>query len=115
MDQNGEPDQKKWYYAMAERFRDGSMNGETYNAVNQSVMTMTEQQQEHPAMLDLSYYEAACFFEYLIENYGEEYVFTHMNCGWERFGSVFGEEYEPLFFKWAETNKALCSELGLLD
>ncbi len=113
LDENGEPDQKKWYYTVADVFRDGSMNGENYLAVNQSVMTMTEQQREHPAMLDLSYYEAACFFQYLVENYGEEYVYTHMNCGWERFEKLFGKDFETLFFEWAEYNHALCDEYGL--
>ena len=74
---------------------------------------MTERMLEHPTLTMLSYYEAGCFFDWLVERYGKELVFANMTIGQGEFREVFGEDFETLFFEWAADNQAFCEENGL--
>ena len=112
-DPDGNPDIGKIYRATAAAYRDGSMIGQTYSAVSQAPVKMTERMVEHPTLTLLSYHEAACFFDWLTARYGKELVFANMSIGQGDFGAVFGEDFETLFFEWAEDNRAYCEENGL--
>ncbi|MBR0508320.1 MAG: hypothetical protein IJJ86_06885 [Clostridia bacterium] len=105
-DGNGEPDQKKVYCAYAEWIRSGEAIGMQYLAVNQTGMTLTEQQVRNPEIGALSYIEACCFFDWLVARYGEDCVFSHMTIGPEQFEEVFGKDFNTLFSEWTEENHA---------
>ena len=111
--QDGDPDIRKMYCAAAAAIRDGSMIGQTFSAVSQAPVQMTERMLEHPTLTTLSYYEAGCFFDWLVERYGKELVFANMTIGQGEFREVFGEDFETLFFEWAADNQAFCTENGL--
>lgn len=113
-DGDGDPDLKKIYCAAAAAFRDGSMVGQTFTVVSQAPVQMTEQMVAHPMLTMLSYQEAACFFDWLIERYGRELVFANMTVGQEGFLDVFGKDFESLFFEWAADNDAWCIENGIV-
>ncbi len=109
----GDPDLKKLYCATAASIRDGSVIGRTITVVSQAPVKMSKQMLEHPMLTMLSYYEAACFFDWLVERYGKELVFANMTIGQGDFKDVFGEDFETLFFEWAEDNQTFCTENGL--
>ena len=111
--QDGDPDIRKMYCAAAAAIRDGSMIGQTFSVVSQAPVVMTERMLEHPTLTMLSYYEAGCFFDWLAERYGKALVFEHMTIGQGDFKDVFGEDFETLFFAWAEDNRTFCEENGL--
>ena len=110
---DGDPDLKKLYCATAASIRDGSVIGRTITVVSQAPVKMTKQMLEHPMLTMLSYYEAGCFFDWLVERYGKELVFANMTIGQGDFKDVFGEDFETLFFKWAADNQTFCTENGL--
>ena len=112
-DANGDPDLKKIYCWYSKLIRSGGLIGMRYSAVSQAPMEMTQQLFEHPMLTTLSYYEACCFFDWLVERYGKELVFEHMTIGQRDFRDVFGEDFETLFFKWAADNDAWCVENGI--
>ena len=76
-------------------------------------MLLTEGQRENPQMTAASYEEASGFLEYLIENYGAELVFAHLDCGQREMEEVYGESFQTLFLKWHEAHHARCEELGI--
>ena len=112
-DADGDPDLKKIYCAAAAAYRDGSMVGQTFTVVSQASVQMTERMVEHPMLTMLSYQETACFFDWLVEHYGKDFVFANMTIGQGDFKDVFGEDFETLFFNWAADNQAFCEENGL--
>ena len=111
--QDGDPDLKKLYCAAAASIRDGSAIGQTITVVSQAPVKLTEQMLAHPMLTMLSYYEAGCFFDWLVEHYGRDLVFSHMTIGQKDFKDVFGKDFETLFFEWAADNQAYCVENGL--
>lgn len=109
-DANGEPDKRKVYYAWAAQARSGELIGMPYLAVNQTGMTLTEAQVRNPEIGALTYFEACCFFDWLVEHYGREFVYSHMAIGPERFEEVFGKDFNTLFSEWTADNDAWCAE-----
>ena len=112
-DADGNPDLGRIYRCGAESFRSGTMNGTSYYSVGQTNREMTQEQQEHPTLGSISYYEAGCFFNWLVERYGRDFVFTHLKCRQDEFADVFGEDFEILFIEWAAENRAWCEENGV--
>lgn len=101
------------YHGNAALVRSESAVGETYFSVSGEYITMTEEQLQHPRMSNMSYFEAACILEYLLEHYGEEKVFNHLNCGMYQTEQVYGMGFEELCAAWAKENEELCAELGI--
>lgn len=114
LDADGAVSPKKLYCFEAALMRSGAAIGQVYSAVSETPITQTEQILAHPMMTTLSYPEAAGFFNWLVEQYGREQVFTHMTIGQEDFAEVFGEGFETLFFRWAADNDAWCIENGIV-
>lgn len=113
LDADGSVNPKKYYCFMAAFIRSGAANGATYSAVSETPITMSERLLEHPMQTTISYYEAASFFNWLVEHYGRDPVFTHMTIGQEGFKDVFGKDFETLFFEWKADNDAWCIESGI--
>lgn len=113
-DPDGSPSMKKAYRGWAALIRTGAMVGGMYSTVSQAPMQMTERQLAHPMLTVLSYYEAGCFFDWLVEHYGKDLVFNHLTIGQEGFRDVFGEDFETLFFRWSADNDAWCAENGIV-
>jgi hypothetical protein len=114
LDADGGPSLEKVYRASSAMIRSGAMIGAMYSTVSQAPMQMTEQLLAHPMLTTLSYHEAGCFFDWLVDHYGKDLVFTHMTIGQEGFREVFGEDFETLFFQWAADNDAWCAENGIV-
>lgn len=114
VDPDGSPSMKKAYRGWAALIRTGAAVGGMYSTVSQAPMTMTERQLEHPMLTALSYYEAGCFFDWLVEHYGKDLVFRHLTIGQSDFKDVFGEDFETLFFEWAADNDVWCTENGIV-
>ena len=114
LDADGTLDMKKYYCFMAAFIRSGAANGATYSAVSETPITMSERLLLHPMQTTISYYEAASFFNWLVERYGRELVFANLTIGQERFTDVFGADFETLFFEWAADNDAWCIENGIV-
>ena len=111
---DGEPDVRLMYLGSAAVLHTEAAVGQMYASVSKSPMPMTERQQQHPLMTACSYYEAACFVEYLVEQYGAELVFSHLDCEQGDMESVYGKDFETLFFQWRDAAFARCAELGLV-
>ena len=112
-DPDGSMNPKKLYCGQAALLRTEAAIGAQYVAVSQSPITMTEELFRHPMMTTVSYYEAGCFFDWLVEHYGKDLVFTHMTCGQKEMKDIYGKDFETLFFAWAKDNRQLCEEYGL--
>ena len=50
---------------------------------------------------------------YLVETYGEEYVFSHWNIDLEHNEGIFGKSFPELYQSWAAWNTQQCNQLGL--
>ena len=111
---DGTVDMVKVYCVQAAYMRSGAAIGETYSAVSETLITMSERLVEQPMLTTISYSEAACFFHWLVERYGKELVFAHMTIGQEGFPDVFGEDFVTLFFEWAADNDAWCVSNGIV-
>ena len=114
LDADGTLNPKKYYCYIAAYMRSGAAIGTKYSAVSETLITQTEQIVAHPMLTTISYYEAASFFNWLLEQYGRDLVLTHMTIGQEGFADVFGKEFEPLFFEWAADNDAWCVANGIV-
>jgi hypothetical protein len=114
LDADGTINPKKYYCFMAALIRSGAAIGATYSAVSETLITLTEQLLEHPMLTTISYYEAGSFFNWLVERYGRDLVLQNMTIGQEGFKDVFGEDFETLFFEWAEDNNAWCEGNGIV-
>ncbi len=110
---DGEPDIRLMYLGTAAILQTPGAVGRSYGTVSGSPMPMTEHQQQRPLMTACSYYEAACFFEYLKDRYGEDLVFSHLDCEQGDFREIYGRDFRTLFFEWREFALARCEELGL--
>ena len=105
---------KKLYCFEAAYYRSGAAIGEKYSAVSETPITMSERLLSHPMLTTISYFEAACFFDWLVEHYGKDLVFANMTIGQEGFKDAFGEDFETLFFAWAADNDAWCVANGIV-
>ena len=114
LDADGTLNPQKFYCFMAAYMRSGAAIGETYSAVSETPITQTEQLLEHPMLTTISYYEGGCFFQWLVDRYGKDQVFAHMTIGQEDFPEAFGQDFETLFFAWAEDNNAWCVTNGIV-
>lgn len=114
LDADGMLNLKKYYSFTAAFIRSGAALGATYSAVSETLITMTQQLLQHPMMTTISYCEAGCFFNWLVEKYGRELVFANMTVGQEGFTDLFGKDFETLFFEWAADNDAWCVENGIV-
>ncbi len=114
LDADGMLNPKKYYCFMAAFIRSGAADGIEYSAVSETLIAMSERLLLHPMLTTLSYFEAGCFFDWLVEHYGRELVFTHLTIGQGDFKDVFGKDFETLFFEWAADNDAWCTENGIL-
>lgn len=114
LDADGTINIQKIYCFQAAYMRSDAAIGTTYGAVSETPITMTERLLLHPMLTTISYYEAASFFSWLVERYGKDLVFANMTIGQEDFADVFGEDFETLFFRWAEDNNAWCTENGIV-
>ena len=114
MNADGTLDLKKYYCYMAAFLSSGVPIVVTYNAVSETLISLSERLVEHPMLTTISYFEAASFFTWLVERYGRELVFGSMTIGQEGFPEVFGKDFETLFFEWAADNDAWCIENGIV-
>ena len=113
-DPDGSINPRKLYCGYAAAIRTESSIGGKYVAVSQSPIIMTEELLLHPMMTTVSYFEAGSFFDWLVEHYGKELVFTHMTCEQRDMNDIFGQDFETLFLIWAEDNRAICADYGLV-
>ncbi len=112
-DEEGKLDIRKVYYGGAAIYNTPIMVGEKYFAVCNSWMTMTEQQQEHPTMMSVTYHQSACFVEYLVRQFGFDYVLTHMGGTAKEFKENYGREFEELFGEWQAENMKMCERMHM--
>ena len=113
-EQAGCIDEMRLYYGVAEVTRSGFMVGHEYYAVSNSTIERTERIQRQPKPDQLSYHEAACVMAYLMETYGEDFVYTHWDTDPERLTDAFGKDFQALYAEWAQWNTRRCAELGLV-
>ena len=114
LDADGTVNAKKLYCFEAAFMRSGAAIGQVYSAVSETPITLTERLVEHPMLTTISYPEAASFFNWLVEKFGRDLVFTNMTIGQGDFETVFGKEFEALFLEWAADNDAWCIENGIV-
>lgn len=110
---DGRLDPIRVWHGYAAIFRSEESVGVSYVAVCNTVMVMTERQLEHPLMSSVSYFEASCFLGWLIDRYGMDTVFEHLDLDADGFETVYGESFEQLFAEWTVENRELCDEMGL--
>ena len=111
--EDGSFEPKKYYYGYSARMHMEENLGEEYFAVSGYTMTLRESQLQNPLMTSVSYFEAATFMDYLVENYGKDTVFTHLDTRQEDFESVYGKDFKSLFLEWAQYDLELCEALGI--
>lgn len=111
--EDGSVDAKKVYLITAEMYHRGDGIGVTYYSASNEVLQRTEQMQQRLKPNQLSYFEAACMTAYLVETYGEEYVFSHWNIDLEHNEGIFGKSFPELYQSWAAWNTQQCNQLGL--
>lgn len=111
--EDGSFEPKKYYYGYSARMHIEENIGEEYFSVTGYTMTLRDSQQQHPLMSSVSYFEAASFLEYLVENYGKDTVFSHLDAQQEDFESVYGKDFGTLFLEWAQYDLELCETLGI--
>ncbi len=112
-DEEGNIEPKKYYYGESAQMHRSENLGQQYFAVSGYTMTLRESQMQHPLMSSASYFEAATFMDYLVENYGKDTVFAHLDTRQEDFESVYGKDFETLFLEWAQYDLELCEALGI--
>ena len=115
VDEEGYPDFRVYYHGWAWLMEQPFNIGEHYMAVCNSVMTMTETQQEHPMINSITYKEAGCFTDFLVERFGKDLVFTHLNVDGKGFQEAYGKSFEELFTEWKQENTKLCEEWGIVS
>ena len=115
VDEEGYPDFRVFYHGLAWMMEQPVNIGMPYVAVCNSVMTMTETQQEHPMISSITYEEAGCFTEFLVERFGKDLVFTHLNVDGKGFQKTYGKNFEELFTEWKQENAKLCEEWGVVS
>ena len=113
LDEEGKIDIRKFSYGISALWDADLYLGVKYTPVGGRTMTMTKRTQEHPSMDMLTYKQAACFLEYLVNRFGEERVFTHMTYDNTNFRGLYGQTFEELCNEWKQENLKRCAELGL--
>ena len=63
----------------------------------------------------ITYEEAGCFTEFLVERFGKDLVFTHLNVDGKGFQKTYGKSFEELFTEWKQENAKLCEEWGVVS
>lgn len=112
--EDGKLDLKRFYYGTAAAYRMKENVGAPYLAVSQAATYLTEAQLTAPIMNEVSYYEAACIFEYLVDHYGEKTVFSNMNLNGKRMTEVYGKTFIEICEEWTAENLRKCEELGII-
>ena len=111
--ETGALDMRRLYCAAAAMMNDARVIGPRSLAVSNNFMVLTEQRRERPTTTALSYYEAACMMDWLIENYGRETVFGHWTVSEAEMQDVYGRSFAELYADWRQHNSALCAAYGL--
>lgn len=106
-------DPKLVYMGLAEIFVKGYAVGTPYFAAKNEMIERTEKIQENPKAGELSFYEAAGVFAYLVETYGEDMVFTHWDMDPLKMENVYEKSFSELYREWAEWNEEQCEALGI--
>ena len=112
--ETGAFDIRRCCYGAAEMMNDEAVIGQRYLAVSNNYMVLTAQRREHPTSTALSYYEAACMMEWLVENYGRETVYSHWTIDESEMPAVYGKSFAELYGDWRQYNSERCTELGLV-
>ena len=112
--ETGELDIRRCYYGAAEMMNAEEVIGQRYLAVSNNYMVLTEQRREHATSTALSYYEAACMMEWLVENCGRETVFAHWTIDESEMPAVYGKSFSELYSAWRQYNSERCAALGLI-
>ncbi len=112
--EDGKLDLRRFYYGTAAAYRMKENVGASYLAVSQAATHLTEAQLTAPLMNEVSYFEAACIFEYLVDNYGEKTVFSNMNLNGKRMTEVYGKTFIEICEEWTAENLRKCEELGII-
>ena len=115
VDEEGYPDFRVYYHGWAWLMEQPFNIGEHYMAICNSMMTMTETQQKHPMINSITYKEAGCFTDFLVERFGKDLVFTHLNVDGKGFEKTYGKSFEELFTEWKQENAKLCEEWGIVS
>ena len=111
--EDGKLSTRRLYYGTASLYRSEASIGIPYLAVSQAMTQMTRAQLETPFMNEMSYYEAACLFEYLVDNYGSKKVFSHLDITAKEFPEVYGKTFAEVVQDWTAALNDACRELGL--
>ena len=111
--EDGKLDLRKCYYGTAAIYRSEIALGAPYLAVSQAATTLSETQLRAPLMNEVSYYEAACILEYLVDYYGEEKVFSHLNITGKQMQEIYGKTFIEICEEWVADNLRKCKELGI--
>ena len=112
--ETGEFDLRRYTYATAESINSDAAIGQTYLAVSNVFTVVKADRLEHLTSSSLSYPEAACLLEYLIETYGRNTVFSHWDIDAKQMKDVFGKSFSELYGDWRVRNLARCEALGLI-
>lgn len=103
-----EIDIAKLYYFNAKCYADGTFNGGEYTTITMSKMTRTDQKLSSMQPVYLSYIEAGCIFEYLVDTYSFDMVMEHLDTKNENFEEVFGKKFYELYDDWKKWNEDKC-------
>lgn len=103
-DEDGKIDMRKYKHGAAASWEMPYSIGCQYGSVTGRTMTMTARVQQHPTMDQLTYAQAACFIEYLIDRFGKDKVIKHMNCNATQFRGLYGRSFEDLCCQWKQEN-----------
>ena len=113
VDEDGYPDNKVYYHGVALMIGQPFRIGVRYLAVCDNMMTMTKEQQEHPTFNSISLPEGGCFMEFLVDLFGKDLVFTHLNIDGKGILETYGKSFAELFAEWKHENRKLCEEMGI--
>ena len=101
------------YLGSATMVAKGYAVGQRYFAVKNEFIVRTEQMQKDPDADDLTFYEAAGMFEYLIETFGKDTVFQNLDLDPAKMDTVYGKTFSELYQDWVKWNKEQCRQLGI--
>ena len=112
LDEDGMFNIRKYHYGNAAVLDMPYNRGQQYHPVSGKEKTMTEMVQQNPTMDTLSYSQAACFIEYLVDRFGKDKVIRHMVPA-TQFRALYGKNFKDLYNEWKQENLKKCAEMNL--
>ena len=112
LEEDGKFNVRKYHYGNAAVLDMPYNRDQKYHPVSCAEKTMTEMVQQNPTMDTLSYSQAACFVEYLVDRFGKDKVIRHMVPA-TQFRALYGKNFKDLYNEWRQENLKKCAEMNL--